>query len=376
MASEISASAAPSGSKHEQSHANRSIGSEACRRWRFVGAWLVSVTALALGCSGSVDPDVSDDGDVPVPTAVPPRQAGPAGDVTTPAAQTGPSALARRVAAASAGRDLARGGRLYDNFYTENSALDFRPDDASTQGLADGEGGPLGNGTLRDGTGAVLGNDLGHGYRLKNLFGWDMRGQDGVYGPEYQDKAYVMDINLIEDATSREAVARLIVDGAPGVPAYGDIMPEEDLADLVAFVMAVREHDLPQPSDIWELASEAPSGYVLARGADPVAGSAIIASSCAGCHGADGTGILFDDGEFSLGTLSRASAYEVWFKIIAGNPGTPMRSQVPVGEPAAVQAQVVLDVLAALCDRSAFPRGGASEPDVQSGDPRCGAYLR
>jgi len=35
-----------------------------------------------------------------------------------------------------------------------------------------------------------------------------------------------------------------------------------------------------------------------------------------------------------------------------------------------------LDIIAALCDPGAIPAGGATEPDVSAGDPRCGQYLR
>lgn len=313
---------------------------------------------LSAACSGSISSDGSD---------------GAPGTSNEPPA--GLSARAARVALASETGDPFRGGRLYDNFYTENTRVAFQPDDADSSAL-DGEGGPLDDGTLRDGAGEVLDNSLGHGYRMKNFFGWDLRGQDGVYGPQYQDKSYVANVNLIGDELTRESVAQLLSEGAAGTPAYGDVMPEDDLGDVVALIMAVREHDLPRPDDIWELDASAPNGYVLLPGGSTAAGHQAIESSCGGCHGADGTAILFDDGEFSLGSLARGSGYEVWFKIIAGNPGTIMGSQVPADEPWATQAQLVLDVLAALCDQQQYPRGAATEPDVTSGDPRCAGYLR
>jgi mono/diheme cytochrome c family protein len=318
--------------------------------------WLVAVAALCAGCGGSGDDPVSaTDTDEP------------AGSGASSRPENGLSELARRVAGDDASADVLRGGRLYDNFYSENPAAGFEPEV---------EGGPLGDGTLPDSRGEVVTNDLGHGYRLKNFFGWDLRGADGIYGPAYQNKAYVAPYNLLGGGAGREDVARLIVDGAPGVPAYGQVLPEADLADIVAFVMAVRAHELPRPDDIWQLDGEAPSGYVLAAGASIDDGRSAIDASCGGCHGADGTDILFDDGEFSLGTLARASGYEVWFKIVAGNPGSPMGSQLPPDEPGTVQAKMVLDVLAALCDPTAFPSGRATEPDVPAGDPRCGGYLR
>lgn len=337
----------------------------------FAVARLGAVAAFCAAC-GSVSDDPSVEERAP---GEPPSSETP--DTEGASEPAGPSELAERIASisASARVDVFRGGRLYDNFYEENDGVGFAPDDASTP-AADGDGGPFGDGTLPDSTGRVVPNALGHDYRAKNFFGWDLRGADGVYGPDYQNEAYVAGYNLLADGATRLDVARLIVDGAPGVPAFGEVLSEADLADIVAFVMAVREHELPRPDDIWSLDADAPSGYVLAPGANVEEGYAAIGGSCAACHGGDGTNIMFDDGEFTLGTLARASAYEVWFKIVAGNPGSPMGSQLPLAEPAPVQAQRVLDVLAALCDQTAFPRGAASEPDVPSGDVRCGAYLR
>lgn len=284
---------------------------------------------------------------------------------------------AQGVARQSLTGDPMRGGRLYDRFYRE-SPSSFVPDNSATPGLADGEGGPNGNGTLLDGDGNLVTNDLDHAFRLKNFYGWDLRGTAGVYGPEYQDKDYVLPFNLIEDPMDRLDVAQLLVNGATGAPAFGAAMPARDLADLVEFVMAVREHRMPQPADIWSLDESAPKGYVLRAGANIDAGHDAIAANCSDsdCHGADGTERLFDDEEFSLGTLSRASAYEAWLKIAVGNPDSSMGSQLPPDQFWKGQSQFVLDVLAALCDTARYPAGAATEPDVAAGDPRCGSYLR
>lgn len=324
------------------------------RRWKLRGVVTCGGVALALGCSGTIStPSTSESS----------TEARPASD------------LAIIVARDSEEGNVLRGGRLYDNFHVENPSIGFAPDDAETPPL-DGSGGPSNNGTLRDGDGNVLDNEQDHAYRVKNFFGWDLRGTEGVYGPSFQNKANVAPYNLLAPSLSRDELARLLVDGAEGIPAYGGVLPARDLVDLLAFVLAVREHELPQPSDIWELDADAPEGYVLRAGGRIAQGHAAIASSCTNCHGNDGTQLLFDDGEFSLGTLARSSAYEVWFKIVAGNPGTPMMSQIPIGEPVTTQAQWVLDVLAALCDRTRYPAGDASEPDVGGRDVRCGEYLR
>jgi hypothetical protein len=51
-----------------------------------------------------------------------------------------------------------------------------------------------------------------------------------------------------------------------------------------------------------------------------------------------------------------------------------MDRQIPETD-AAAQATAILDLLAALCDRGAFPALASAE-DVKDGDVRCGAYLR
>lgn len=284
------------------------------------------------------------------------------GDDNDDAPEGNLSPLATRVAELSLQGNAERGGRLYDRFYRENPNTGFSPD----------------SDTLLDGEGNVVNNDTGHGFRLKNFYGWDMRGAEGVYGPAYQNKDYVLAYNLVDDPMDRDSVVKLLVEGGAGAPAFGGTIPEADLGDLVEFVMSVREHRLPQPADIWRLDATAPKGYVLRGGADLTAGHQKVDNSCSSgeCHGSDGTALLFDDGEFSLGTLSRASAYEVWLKILNGNPGTDMRGQIPGDLSWEEQSQMVLNVLAALCDTLAYPAGAATETDVSVGDPRCGAYLR
>src|SRR5690606_15940608 len=101
----------------------------------------------------------------------------------------------------------------------------------------------------------------------------------------------------------------------------------------------------------------------------------LYAKRCAGCHGPGGTKLLLDDGEYSLGSHARQKAYEDWLKILNGQPHTKMKRFLE-GASGVELGQEVLDLLAALCDRAAFPVGDATEPDVAEGDPRCGDYLR
>ena len=74
------------------------------------------------------------------------------------------------------------------------------------------------------------------------------------------------------------------------------------------------------------------------------------------------------DEHYTIGAYARTKAYEAWIKIVNGQPGTDMGRNT-------TDAQQVLNVLAALCDRTAFP-GADKEHDAPDGDPRCGAYLK
>jgi mono/diheme cytochrome c family protein len=270
--------------------------------------------------------------------------------------------------------DDAHGGRLYDAWIAASGTSTFVPDDRSTAGVADGRGGPTGDGTLRFGDGRVLFNDTGHDYRLKNLFGWDLRGSAGIYGAAQMNRAFVLDTNLLEWTGDVTAVADRLERGDTVVPAFGAVVGRADLEAIATFVVGVRDHTLPHPEAIFALTTRDAGHYALSSGGDAERGRAIFAQRCAQCHGPDGTQMLFDDGEYSLGTHARQKAYEDWMKMLNGQPGSPMGRQVR-GDAGAMTREI-LDLFAALCDRSRFPRGAATGADVADGDPRCGAYLR
>lgn len=270
--------------------------------------------------------------------------------------------------------DDARGGRIYDRWTSALEDGTFAPDSEQTVGVADGHGGPSGDGTLRFADGRVFLNDVGHDYRLKNLFGWDLRGASGIFGPAQMNKSYVLGTDLLTWEGSISDIARRLDRGDDVVPAFGDVLAPRDIEALAAFIVRVRDHVLPRPEDVFTLTSPAQSYYTLREGGDAGRGRLLFADRCAGCHGIDGTALLFDDGVFSLGTHARQKAYEDWLKILNGQPGTPMGRQVR-GDVTQMVTEL-RDLFAALCDRDAFPPGAASGSDVPDGDPRCGAYLR
>lgn len=332
------------------------------RAFSFEAHWRSLVAGLLLGCgpSGAGAP--------PVAPAI------PAAEVASPGS-AGPNAAESNAPAPPAPvrvPDDARGGRLFDNWRVEKElTASFVPDSSKTPEL-DGKGGPNGDGTLRSGSGASLPN-TGHDYRLKNLFGWDLRGSSGIYGPLYQNKSYVLPHNLLEDARSPEQLRAWLEQGDQQMPALEQVLDGADIDDLVAYLIKTRQGMLARPDHLFRLEAKAPKNYALLPGGDAARGRERYAQTCANCHGKDGREIPIDDTE-SLGTMARSSGYEVWFKIVSGQPGTDMDRQVSEATGAA-QDLAILDLFAALCDRQRFP-ALPNGNDVPARDARCGAYLR
>lgn len=235
--------------------------------------------------------------------------------------------------------DTAHGGRLFDNWRAETKHQDSGPE------------------------------------RLKNLFGWDLRGSAGMFGPSFMAKMSAVDIDLLGWQGDVASVADRLAKGEGAVPAYGPVLNRAQLEALAAFVVAERDGTLPRADSILTLTSPAAKGYALRSGGNAEHGKQLYAARCAECHGADGAQFLLEEGAFSLGSHARQKAYEDWFKILNGKPATGMQRQVS-GSTAAEMTQEILDLLTALCDRAAFPLGKAKNADVLDGDPRCGAALR
>lgn len=265
------------------------------------------------------------------------------------------------------------GGRLFDNWVKELKA-DFKPDDPSTP-EADGQGGPFGNGTLPGSDGQPMLN-TGHDYRLKNLFGWDLRGGDGIYGTRYKNKPHVLLPDLLRNTDSREVWIARLEQGEDAIPAYGRMLTRPQIEAIVDFLLAVRDGALPRPDELFELDENSPGHYRLVAGGDAERGHQYYAQTCASCHGPDGTAFLLDGGAESLGTVLRKEAYETWLKVLNGQPGTGMHAQVPLSASREELAQILRDLHAAGCDRTRYPQGAASGGDVSDGDPRCGDYLK
>jgi mono/diheme cytochrome c family protein len=271
---------------------------------------------------------------------------------------------------------IAFGGRLFDMWY-DDIDTDFVPDDPETVAV-DGSGGPNGNGTLNDAYGDLVANN-GHDYRFKNLLGWDMRGAAGIYGTDYQNKSYILSggpLSALYEEVGREEWIEHMKNGFGRLPAYGDVLSDEQVASLVDYMLAVRDRRLPHPDDLYTLATDAPKGFILQPGGNAQRGHALYEEKCADCHGADATKILFDDGEQTLGMHARYYGYAIAMITLAGEPGSEMGPQLSPELSTTEQTQTLLDLLAALCDRNQYPRGAASDPEIPDNDLRCGEYLR
>ena len=272
---------------------------------------------------------------------------------------------------------IAFGGRLFDMWYDEIDAT-FVPDNHETPAI-DGRGGPNGNGTLNGLDGKPSANS-GHDYRLKNLFGWAMRGNAGIYGQDYQAKPWILAAGpLSPEFASRSRaqwITRMHNGDASGIPAFGEILSALEIESLVDYMLAVRDGELPRPDDLYRLATDAPKGFIIAPGGDAERGRQFYTDQCADCHGKDGTKIIFDNGEQSLGQHARYYGYAVAMIAWSGEPGSEMGPQLSAGMSAGEQTSTLLDLLAALCDRERFGPGAATDPDVPDADLRCGDYLR
>jgi mono/diheme cytochrome c family protein len=271
---------------------------------------------------------------------------------------------------------LLAGARLFDRWYAEpeHKGSFVAGGNPATPKVV-GVGGPNGDGTLNAADGTPAANN-GHNYRLRSFFGYDLRGDKGYYGPTYASKPYVLSVDLLDDARSAEELVDWFDAGGDGLPAFGTVLSRAELEAIADFVVGTRGGDVARADEIYALASDAPNFYTLLAGADVEAGKAAYAQTCAKCHGEDGTMVPIDAGEHTLGTFARQNAWEAWYTTLAGRPGSTMGPQVPAGLTGPEQSKWILNVLAALCDRAAYPIGKATTEDLEAGDPRCGSYLK
>jgi cytochrome c553 len=194
---------------------------------------------------------------------------------------------------------IARGGRLYDRFWTENK---------TAKPTADHQAYPH--------KGGQYGKDVS--WRCKECHGWDYLGSDGAYATG----GHATGIKGIQGAAGRDPASIIaLLRAAPH--GYGEAqLPAADANDLALFV-SKGQLDMKKYLDY---------GAKKARG-DTAKGSSYFGTMCAGCHGADGKKI-----QPFLGSIQNPQ--EMLHKVLNGQPGEAMPSL------RALEPQIAVDLVA------------------------------
>jgi cytochrome c553 len=199
---------------------------------------------------------------------------------------------------------IARGGRLYDNWFSELKVE--RPATTHAAWPADN--------TQK--SGAVT-------WRCKSCHGWDSMGRDGAYAAGSY-KTGIPGLRKLVGAPI-DAIAATIGDARH---ALADKLGPQDIQDLALFVSKGQ-------FDVDVLIDRATKAV---KGGDVAKGAAYYATVCSNCHGADGD----QPAEMpeSLGLMMSDNPYEVVHKTMNGQPHQPMPAL------RAFDTKVVADILA------------------------------
>ena len=184
---------------------------------------------------------------------------------------------------------LARGGRIYDNWFAAQ----------------------LAEPPLRPHPMLPAGSDVepASSWRCSTCHGWDYRGSEiigtaGTIKPPSLEKMRGVDV---------EVIAQLLRAEPHGYSP--SLLPEQELR-LVAHFVSEGQHDITAFAD---------AKYVDSTG-DPLSGRPIYQGVCISCHDSDGRAYIEGEpgDEVSLGWLSRNRTTQVLHKIRNGQPGTDM----------------------------------------------------
>lgn len=201
---------------------------------------------------------------------------------------------------------IARGGRLYDNWYSELK----RDKPADTHPAW-----PAAN-TKQKGPAT---------WRCKSCHGWDYMGRDGAYATgSYQTGIPGIRRHAGADVAK---IAAIITDKTHAMEGK---LGERDVADLALFVSkGLVDHDA-----LIDRKAKAP------KGGSAAAGQAYYETVCLGCHGSDGA--QPQEMPESLGSLVGRNPWEALHKVMYGQASEPMPALL------ALDRQVAADVLAYL----------------------------
>lgn len=180
---------------------------------------------------------------------------------------------------------IARGGRLYDKYFTENKTTKPSEDHAAYPHK-----------------GGKYGKDVS--WRCKECHGWDYRGRDGAYAKG----GHATGIVGVRGAAGKapETIAALLRDKTHG---YSEAqLSAKDVSDLALFI-SKGQIDTTRYIDA--------SGKLQANAGK---GEVYFNTLCAGCHGVDGKKVANAP---SLGSVAD-NPYEMLHKILNGQPAEAM----------------------------------------------------
>lgn len=290
---------------------------------------LVSATLLVSACAqGEIGPTgpKGDTGPTGATGATGPTgltgATGPTG-ITGPAGAAGPqgpavsaddvaAAVEAFLAPGATTESIARGGRLYDEWWAETGATTPTTNQALWA---------LQTTNVRSGSTT---------WRCKECHGWDYKGAGGAYGSGSHKTGFVGTYRA--GATmSKDDIVSVLQGGTNyrhdffGVLSAGSI---EDLADFLIY-------GLINDTKYIDYATKTPLS------ANATSGGTLYVTACSICHGTDGKTIDFGGGEF-VGTIAVDNPWEFVHKVRSGQPDTAMPSAIVSGW----SLQNVLDVLA------------------------------
>lgn len=215
-------------------------------------------------------------------------------------------------AAPTAG-SVSRGGQLYDQWW-KVLGLDAPADDNPMWARQ----------TTNEGSGADT-------WRCKECHGWDYKGAEGAYASGSHATGFPGVFNA-QSKSLEDLVAQ--ISGQVNPDHDFSVMSEEAIQELAVFLTEGLEDYTPLID-----------ADKKAVGGDSAKGEALYSSSCATCHGADGTTLNFGDAaepEY-VGTIAVDNPWEFIHKVRMGQPGSSpaMPAAVDVGW----STQDVVDVL-------------------------------
>lgn len=212
--------------------------------------------------------------------------------------------------------NIARGGRLYDSWWSEA-----------------GTSAPIGDHPLwalqttntRSGTTT---------FRCKECHGWDYKGVGGIYGSG-SHKTGFPGVYAASQTRSKEELLDIMKGGTNYRHDFSGVMTDDQLSALVDFLA----EGLINETLYIDYVAKGPRGT-----ADVAAGQVRYSTACSACHGADGKAINFRDPadpEY-VGTIANDNPWEFVHKVRFGQPATGMPAAIILGW----SVQDVLNVLA------------------------------